>query len=91
VRVNLALALKAARLVPPRGPRNNANMPALGRYLLRVALVAIVYWVAARLSLNLALVHGQVTPVWPPTGIAVVAILVLGFRVWPRSPWVPSL
>src|SRR5207245_1596328 len=27
--------------------------------------------------------HGQVTPVWPPTGIALVAILVLGWRVWP--------
>jgi signal transduction histidine kinase len=31
----------------------------------------------------LALVHGQVTPVWPPTGIALVAFLVMGRRVWP--------
>jgi signal transduction histidine kinase len=38
---------------------------------------------AARLSLNLALVHGQVTPIWPPTGIALVAFLVIGRRVWP--------
>ena len=51
--------------------------------LLRLALVAITYWVAARLSLTLALVHGQVTPIWPPTGIALVAILVLGRWVWP--------
>src|ERR1700693_1364876 len=48
-----------------------------------VALVAFTYWLAARLSLNLALVHGQVTPIWPPTGIALVAILVFGRRVWP--------
>jgi len=34
-------------------------------------------------SLRLALVHGQVTPIWPPTGIALVAILVFGRRVWP--------
>jgi signal transduction histidine kinase len=53
------------------------------RYLVTLLLVALAYWVAARLSLNLALVHGQVTPLWPPTGIAVVAILVLGRRVWP--------
>jgi signal transduction histidine kinase len=53
------------------------------RYLVTLLLVALAYWVAARLSLNLALVHGQVTPLWPPTGIALVAILVLGRRVWP--------
>ena len=49
----------------------------------RLALVALAYWVAARLSLNLALVHGQVTPIWPPTGIALVAFLILGRRAWP--------
>jgi signal transduction histidine kinase len=43
-----------------------------------LALVAAAYWLAARLSLNLALVHGQVTPVWPPTGIALVAFLLIG-------------
>jgi len=53
------------------------------RALLRLALVAATYWIAARLSLTLALVHGQVTPIWPPTGIALVAILVLGRWVWP--------
>jgi signal transduction histidine kinase len=50
---------------------------------LRLALLALVYWIAARLSLTLALVHGQVTPIWPPTGIALVAILIFGRRVWP--------
>ncbi len=50
---------------------------------LRLALVAVTYYVSARLGLELALVHGQVTPVWPPTGIALVAILVFGVKVWP--------
>src|SRR5690349_20887863 len=50
---------------------------------LRLALVAVAYFVSARLGLELALVHGQVTPVWPPTGIALVAILVFGVRIWP--------
>lgn len=46
--------------------------------LLRLVVVAFAYWLAARLSLSLALVHGQVTPIWPPTGIALVSILVFG-------------
>lgn len=50
---------------------------------MQLAVVALAYWSTARFSLNLALVHGQVTPIWPPTGIALVAILVLGRRVWP--------
>jgi len=53
------------------------------RDFLEVALVALAYAIAARLSLNLALVHGQVTPVWPPSGIALVALLLIGRRVWP--------
>jgi signal transduction histidine kinase len=46
-------------------------------------LVAAAYYVAARLGLRLALVKKNVTPLWPPTGIAVVAFLVMGRRVWP--------
>jgi len=55
----------------------------LAAYGLRLVLVGAVYFVGARLGLELALVNGQVTPVWPPTGIALVAILIFGFRVWP--------
>ncbi len=51
--------------------------------LLQIAVVTLAYWFAAQVSLRLALVHGQVTPIWPPTGIALVAILVFGRRVWP--------
>src|SRR5712692_6846907 len=51
--------------------------------LVQLAVVGLAYWFAAQVSLRLALVHGQVTPIWPPTGIALVAILVFGRRVWP--------
>jgi signal transduction histidine kinase len=64
------------------GSRSDRYLP-FARTLLVLALVALAYWLTARLSLNLALVHGQVTPTWPPTGIALVAILVFGRRVWP--------
>jgi signal transduction histidine kinase len=71
-----------AALVPQGGRSNfpSIALPQAGQELSRLALVALAYWLAARLSLNLALVHGQVTPIWPPTGIALVAILLVGRR-----------
>jgi PAS domain S-box-containing protein len=47
-----------------------------------VALGA-VYSLTGFLSLRLALVDENVTPLWPPTGIAVAAILLFGTRLWP--------
>ncbi len=52
----------------------------LARQLAGLALLAVAYWIAARLSLGIALVHSQVTPIWPPTGIALVGLLLLGRR-----------
>lgn len=52
----------------------------------RAALIvatAAVYFVAAKLGFNLAFVAEQVTVVWPPSGIALAALLVLGPEVWP--------
>ena len=46
-------------------------------------LIAIVYFAAAELGLSLATVHENVTPVWPPTGIAIASLLIFGLRVWP--------
>ncbi len=48
-----------------------------------MAALAVVYYFAARLSLRLALVRDQVTPIWPPTGIAVAGMLLFGRRMWP--------
>ncbi|MFD4941944.1 MASE1 domain-containing protein [Streptomyces sp. NPDC058239] len=45
--------------------------------------VAVCYFATARLGLLQQLVRGQVTPLWPPTGIAVAALLVFGMRIWP--------
>ena len=52
-------------------------------YVAKVLALALAYYVAARLSLRLALVREQVTPIWPPTGIAVVGLLLFGRRMWP--------
>ena len=49
----------------------------------KIVLLGLAYYGTAILSLRLALVRGQVTPIWPPTGIALVALLLFGRRVWP--------
>ncbi len=54
-----------------------------GTYFLQVAIVAAVYFGAAKLGLNLKVGHGVISPVWPPTGIAIAALLLLGPRLWP--------
>jgi len=57
----------------------------LSRVRFAAILLAIfaVYFVTARLGLSLAVVTRQVTAVWPPTGIALAAVLIFGYRVWP--------
>lgn len=50
---------------------------------LTILAVAALYYATARLGLLQQLVRGQVTPLWPPTGIAVAALLLFGARVWP--------
>ena len=52
-------------------------------YLAKATLLALVYFSAARLSLALAIPPGYATPVWPPSGIAVASVLLLGNRIWP--------
>ncbi len=47
-----------------------------------LALTA-VYVAAGKLGLTLAFVHVSATAVWPPTGIALAAMLLCGYRVWP--------
>jgi PAS domain S-box-containing protein len=49
----------------------------------KIVAVAAAYYVAARLGLRLALIEENVTPLWPPSGIALVAFLILGRGVWP--------
>ncbi len=46
-------------------------------------VVALVYFAAAEFGLSLASVHTNVSPVWPPTGVAIAALLVLGRKFWP--------
>ena len=49
----------------------------------QVAGLAVLYFLAAKLGLTFAYVNESTTAVWPPTGIALAAVMLLGGRVWP--------
>ncbi|MBV8068071.1 MAG: MASE1 domain-containing protein [Candidatus Eremiobacteraeota bacterium] len=51
--------------------------------VIAVLLVAVAYVAAARFGFTFAFATKQVTAVWPPTGIALAALLLWGYRVWP--------
>jgi integral membrane sensor domain MASE1 len=48
-----------------------------------LAGLAALYFAAGKLGLMLAYLHPSASPVWPPTGLALAAVLLLGYRVWP--------
>ena len=52
-------------------------------YLIRLVLLAVAYFIVARLGLGLATVHPIVSPLWPPTGVALAALILGGRRLWP--------
>jgi signal transduction histidine kinase len=53
------------------------------RYPLILAALFGLYVVAGKLGLSMAFVHASASPVWPPTGVALAALLTVGYRVWP--------
>ena len=57
-----------------RGPR---------KYLAELLVVALAYFVLAKVGLTLASIHPSATPIWPPTGLALAAIMLRGYRVCP--------
>jgi len=52
-------------------------------YIVRLVAVTLVYVGGAKLGLAVAFIHGTVSPVWPPTGLAIAALTLWGPRYWP--------
>ena len=57
-------------------PRKVHTLPAIG-------VLTLIYFVAGFFSLKLAFVNPSASPVWPPAGIALAALIVFGYRMWP--------
>jgi integral membrane sensor domain MASE1 len=48
-----------------------------------LAAITLFYFIAGRVGLRLAFVHPYVTPIWIPSGVALAAFILFGYRVWP--------
>ncbi len=55
----------------------------LGSRAIPIAVVVIGYVVLGRLGLFAASVHPSATAIWPPTGLALAALLIAGVDLWP--------
>jgi PAS domain S-box-containing protein len=49
----------------------------------RVALLAASYVLAGRLGFTASAIHPVVSSAWPPSGVALAALLLMGTRFWP--------
>jgi len=53
------------------------------RWLARALALAAAYFVVAETGLRYATIGPSISPVWPPTGLAVAALVLLGPGYWP--------
>lgn len=53
------------------------------QYFVNVIAISFIYLVSAKLGLSLAESTKQVTAIWPPTGIALVVLILFRRRYWP--------
>src|SRR6266480_2765725 len=57
-------------------PRAFSGLPVIG-------ILTLVYFIAGKFGLMLASLHPSASPVWPAAGVALAALLLLGYRAWP--------
>src|SRR5213596_1876707 len=74
-----------ANLEPPDVDRKGSWAMQSRRFfgLPLIGILAVIYFIAGKLGLMLASLHASASPVWPPAGIALAALLLLGYRAWP--------
>lgn len=52
-------------------------------YFSQILLFGIIYYLSGELGLMIDTGHQGITPLWPPSGVALFVILVFGKRFWP--------
>jgi signal transduction histidine kinase/CheY-like chemotaxis protein len=75
-RLGVSVKVAETKAVGVMQSRRFSGLPLIG-------LFAIIYLIAGKIGLHLASLHASASPVWPPAGIALAAILLLGYRAWP--------
>src|SRR5919198_5294096 len=66
-------------MVQAEGHRFGSRVPVV----VWIALLAAAYYGAAKLGLSFAFETPSVTAIWPPTGLALAALVLGGYRLWP--------
>ena len=66
------------------GHRSSPNNNGFRRNVLPATALVLVYFLAGKFGLSFfGLIHPSASAVWLPTGVAIAALLVLGYRSWP--------
>ena len=68
-----------ARAIAANPPR----MRRLGEYSAHLLLTCAAYYVAGRIGLSTPFTSNNISPFWPASGVALSAVLIFGYRVWP--------
>jgi PAS domain S-box-containing protein len=63
--------------------RTTVALPRSGKEISQFVLVATACFAAGQLGLKITVLHPPVSPIWPPIGVALAAMLLLGYRLWP--------
>ena len=63
--------------------RSRARLTVAGRYCIQVLVTLTTYLVAGKIGLASPFTSNNISPVWPASGVALAALLVFGYRIWP--------
>src|SRR5882757_1272178 len=67
----------------PRTQTPEINFHRAINYAGGLVAIGVIYFALAKGGLALASIHPSATPIWPPTGVALAAVLLWGYRTWP--------
>ncbi|MGY3075906.1 signal transduction histidine kinase/CheY-like chemotaxis protein [Bradyrhizobium sp. LM6.10] len=67
----------------PRSLASETNSSRGVSYIGSLVAIGAIYLVLAKGGLALASIHPSTTPIWPPTGVALAAVLLRGYWTWP--------
>jgi PAS domain S-box-containing protein len=69
--------------MPPAQDQTSALMRLSPSYWVRLLVVFAAYYAAGRIGLSSPFTSNNVSPVWPAAGVALSAVLLFGYRIWP--------
>jgi len=75
--------VQASTMSDPRSLTPEINFRRGISYAGGLVAIGVIYFALAKGGLALASIHPSATPIWPPTGVALAAVLLWGYRTWP--------